>query len=145
MTEYDVQITVQRAKEKFSDTRAKIISDNGGQFISKDFQQFIKFLELTHIKTSVAYPKSNGKLERFHRSIGIECLRTNSFITIEDAREIIAKYIDHYNRVRLHSALCYLTPEDFLLGREKEKISSREEKLFRAAKQRELYWTKKAA
>ena len=145
MTEHDVQITVQRAKEKYPDTRAKIISDNGGQFISKDFQQFIKFLELTHIKTSVAYPKSNGKLERFHRSIGIECLSTNSFITLEDAREIIAKYIDHYNQVRLHSALCYLTPEDFLLGREKEKISSREEKLIRAAKLRELYWTKNAA
>jgi len=145
MTEYDVQITVQRAKEKYPDEKPRIISDNGGQFISKDFQQFIKFLELTHIKTSVAYPKSNGKLERFHRSIGIECLRTKSFITIEDAREIIAKYIDHYNCVRLHSALCYLTPEDFLLHREKEKINLREEKLYQAAINRELYWTKNAA
>jgi len=145
MTEYDVQITVQRAKEKYPDERPRIISDNGGQFISKDFQQFIKFLELTHIKTSIAYPQSNGKLERFHRSIGIECLRTNSFITIEDAREFIAKYIDHYNRVRLHSSLFYLTPEDFLLHREKEKIALREEKLLKAARQRELYWSKNAA
>lgn len=87
----------------------------------------------------MAYPQSNGKLERFHRSLGIECLRTNSFITIEDARDIIAKYIDHYNCVRLHSALYYLTPEDFLLGREKEKIALREEKLFNATEQRELY------
>lgn len=145
MTEFDVQITVQRAKEKFPNEKPRIISDNGGQFISKDFQQFIKFLELTHIKTSVAYPQSNGKLERFHRSISIECLRTNSFISIEDTREIIAKYIDHYNRVRLHSALLYLTPEDFLLGREKEKISLREQKLFQAAKQREQSWNKNVA
>ncbi len=145
MTEYDVQITVQRAKEKFPDQRPRIISDNGGQFISKDFQQFIKFLELTHIKTSVAYPQSNGKLERFHRTIGIECLRTKSFITIEDARKIIAKYIEYYNRVRLHSAISYLSPEDFLLGKEKEKIALREEKLSKAAEQRELYWSKNAA
>ncbi len=145
MTEYDVQITLQRAKEKYPNEKPRIISDNGGQFISKDFQQFIKFLKLTHIKTSVAYPESNGKLERFHRSIGIECLRTNSFITIEDTREIIAKYIDHYNRVRLHSALFYLTPEDFMLHREKEKISLREQKLFQAALNRESYWSKNVA
>jgi putative transposase len=145
MTQHDVQITVQRAKEKFPDQRPRIISDNGGQFISKDFQQFIKFLELTHIKTSVAYPQSNGKLERFHRSIGIECLRTNSFITIDDTRKIIARYIDHYNCKRLHSALCYLTPEDFMLGREKEKISLREDKLNKAAQKRELYWNNNAA
>lgn len=140
MTEYDVQLTLVKAKEKYPDVRPRIISDNGGQFISKDFQQFIKFLELTHIRTSVAYPQSNGKLERFHRSIGVECLRTNSFITVEDARETIAVYIDHYNRVRLHSAISYLRPEDYLLGVEKEKIALREEKLAKALKNRAEYW-----
>ncbi|MFH2031872.1 MAG: DDE-type integrase/transposase/recombinase [Bacteroidota bacterium] len=140
MTEYDVQLTIVRAKEKYPDVRPRIISDNGGQFISKDFRQFIKFLELTHIKTSVAYPQSNGKLERFHRSIGGECLRTNSFLTIEDARKRIAKYIAYYNRVRLHSAISYLPPEDYLLGKEKERIAVREQKLNKAAKNREQYW-----
>lgn len=145
MSQYDVQITVQGGKEKYPDERPRIISDNGGQFISKDFQQFIKFLGLTHVKTSIAYPQANGKLERFHRSIGIECLHTNSFITIEDAREIIAKYIDYYNRVRLHSSLFYLTPEDFLLGREKERITQRESKLQQAALNREEYWSNNVA
>ncbi len=140
MTEYDVQLTIVKAKGKYPDVRPRIISDNGGQFISKDFQQFIKFLELTHIRTSVAYPQSNGKLERFHRSIGVECLRTNSFLTIEDARERIAKYIDYYNRVRLHSAISYLRPEDYLLGKGKEKIAVREEKLAKASKNRAEYW-----
>ena len=145
MTKYDVQLTIQRAKEKYPDARAKIISDNGGQFISKDFQEFIKFLELTHIRTSVAYPQSNGKLERFHRSIGIECFHTNSFISIEDAREIIARYIDYYNRTRLHSALFYLSPEDFLLGKEKERIAQRDQKLQQAAIDRQEYWRENAA
>ena len=145
MTKYDVELTIQRAKEKYPDARAKIISDNGGQFISKDFQEFIKFLELTHIRTSVAYPQSNGKLERFHRSIGIECFHTNSFISIEDAREIIAKYIDYYNRIRLHSALFYLSPEDFLLGKQEERIAQREQKLQQAAIDREECWRENAA
>ena len=129
MTRHDVELTIQRAKEKYSDAKAKIISDNGSQFIGKDFREFIKFLELTHIRTSAAYPQSNGKLERFHRSIGIECFHTNSFISIKDARSIIAKYIEYYNRTRLHSALYYLSPEDFLLGREKERVAQRKQKL----------------
>jgi transposase InsO family protein len=145
MAGYDVALVIQRAKDKFPDARPRIISDNGGQFISKDFHELMKFLELTHVRTSVAYPQSNGKIERFHRSIGIECLRTNSFLSIEDAREIIAKYIEYYNHVRLHSALNYLTPEDYLNHRDKEKISVRENKLELAAKNRALYWEKNAA
>ncbi len=145
MTEYDVQLTIQKAREKYPDKMPSIISDNGGQFISKDFREFIKFLELTHIRTSVAYPQSNGKLERFHRSVGIECLHTNSFITIEGAREIIAKYINYYNQTRLHSAIYYLTPEDLLSGREKQRVAQREQKLQQAAILREEYWRKYAA
>lgn len=145
MAAYDVQLTMQRAKEKCPDTTPRIISDNGGQFISKDFQEFMKFLELTHIKTSVAYPQSNGKLERFHRSLGIECLQTNSFITIEDARRIIAQYIEYYNTKRLHSSLLYLTPDDVLLGRTQECVAVRENKLKQAALQRQMYWRRNAA
>ncbi len=145
MAEYDVQLTIQRAKEKYPNEHPRIISDNGGQFLSKDFQEFIKQLELLHVKTSVAYPQSNGKLERFHRSIGMECLSMNSFLSLEDARKIIARYIDHYNCCRLHSALNYLTPEDMLLGRKSERIAERKEKLHAAARSRKLSWNKQAA
>lgn len=140
MTKEDVMFTIQMAKSKHPDAKARIISDNGGQFISKDFRKFVKFLELTHIKTSVAYPQSNGKLERFHRSIGVECLRTNSFLSLNETKSIIAKYIDYYNQTRLHSAISYLTPEDMLLGRDKEKITIRENKLQVAAENRKKYW-----
>ena len=145
MTEYDVQLTLERAKEKYPNARPRIISDNGGQFISKDFQEFIKFLELTHVKTSVAYPQSNGKLERFHRSLGMECLSVNSFLSLDDARKIIARYIEHYNCCRLHSSLKYLAPEDFLYGREKEKMTERKNKLNEAMAARQLFWKKCAA
>lgn len=145
MTEYDVQLTLARAREKYPDEHPRVISDNGSQFVAKDFQKFIKFLELTHITTSVAYPQSNGKLERFHKSLGIECLSTNSFITIEDTRDIIAKYVDYYNRVRLHSSLFFLTPEDFLEGRQKLLLEARENKLKSAAENRALFWAEKAA
>ena len=96
-----------KALEKFPNVKPRIISDNGVQFISRDFSAFIKQAGLQHIRTSIAYPQSNGKIERFHRSISEEHIRKNSYINLEDAREQISKYIEHYNTKRLHSSLFY--------------------------------------
>ncbi len=63
MQEFDVQITIQRALEKYPGYKPRIISDNGSQFISKDFAEYLKFAGLQHIRTSIAYPQSNGKIE----------------------------------------------------------------------------------
>ena len=52
MTEADVEITIQRAREKYPDAKPRIISDNGPQFISKDFKEFIKICGMTHVRTS---------------------------------------------------------------------------------------------
>src|SRR5437764_14227912 len=67
MTEAEVEILLQRAKEKFPDARPRIISDNGPQFIAKDFKEFIRISGMTHVRTSPYYPQSNGKIERWHK------------------------------------------------------------------------------
>lgn len=136
MQEYDVELTIQRALEKYPDAKPRIISDNGSQFISKDFASYLKFVGLQHIRTSVAYPQSNGKIERFHRSISEEHLRKTPFISIKDMRKKIADYIDFYNKKRLHSSLFYLTPEDFLLGRIDERLNGRIKKIDAARNKR---------
>jgi putative transposase len=143
MSGYDVQLTIQKAKEKYPAARPRIISDNGSQYISKEFKAFIKNIEATHITTSVAYPQSNGKLERFHRTISEECLRTTSPISLEDFKQYIGSYINHYNTKRLHASLSYLAPEDYLMNRQKEKLKLREEKLLKAELLRYQYWNLK--
>jgi len=129
MQEFDVQITIQRALEKYPETKPRLISDNGSQYISKDFAEFIKHAGLQHIRTSVAYPQSNGKIERYHRTINQECLRVKSLVDLNDARKQVAEFVEFYNSKRLHSSLFYLTPEDFLLNRIDEKINERNIKL----------------
>ena len=129
MEEFDVQVTIQKAIEKHPDVKPRLISDNGPQFISKDFAEYLRSVELRHIRTSVAYPQANGKIERFHRSIHEECLQKKSLINLEDARKQISEYIEFYNKVRLHSSLFYLTPEDYLLGRVETRLAERECKL----------------
>lgn len=129
MQEYDVEITIQKAIEKFPGVKPRVITDNGTQFISKDFSEYLRFVGLQHIRTSIAYPQANGKIERFHRTVHEECLQKSSLLDLDDARKQIFKYIEFYNKKRLHSALNYLTPEDYLLGRVDERLKDRERKL----------------
>ena len=138
MTEADIEIILQRAKEKFPEARPRIISDNGPQFIAKDFKEFIRISGMTHVRTSPYYPQSNGKIERWHKSLKGECIRPGTPLTLEDARRLVSGFVDHYNKVRLHSAIGYVTPKDKLAGRQQEIHAERDRKLEAARKQRQI-------
>ncbi len=120
MTEAKIEVILQRAKEKYPEARPRIISDNGPQFLARDFKEFIRISGMTHVRTSPFYPQSNGKIERWHKSLKGECIRPLTPLTLEDARRLIQTYVDHYNTVRLHSAIGYVTPQDMLEGRQAE-------------------------
>jgi transposase InsO family protein len=143
MLEDDVEVILQRTREKHPDAKPRIITDNGPQFIAKDFKQFIRISGGhrpkvgRHVKTSPYYPQSNGKLERFHRTIKADCLRPGTPLTVEDARRIVTNFVRHYNEVRLHSALSYVTPATKLAGREQEVFNQRDAKLEAARLRRE--------
>jgi putative transposase len=136
MTEVDVEQIVQRARERFPGVTPRIISDNGPQFIAKDFKEFIRVCGMTHVRTSPYYPQSNGKIERWHRTIKGDCIRPETPLTVEDARRIVARYVEQYNTVRLHSALGYITPQVKLEGREKAIFAERDRKLEQARERR---------
>ena len=129
MTEADVEIILQRAREKFPDAQPRIISDNGPQFISKDFKEFIRISGMTHVKTSPYYPQSNGKLERYHKTIKGTCIRVRTPLSLNDAIRVVAEFVEHYNDKRLHSAIGYITPKDKLTGRAEAIFAEREAKL----------------
>ena len=66
MKESEVETIIQRGLEKYPEARPRIISDNGPQFIARDFKSFIKLSGMDHARTSPFYPQSNGKIERWH-------------------------------------------------------------------------------
>jgi transposase InsO family protein len=136
MTEADVEIILQCARERFPDAKPRIISDNGPQFISKDFKEFIRISGMTHVKTSPYYPQSNGKLERYHKTIKGTCIRVQTPLSLEDAKRIVAAFVDHYNTRRLHSAIGYVTPKDELQGRAEAILAERDAKLAAARQAR---------
>jgi len=136
MKESDVEIILQRAREKFPETQPRVISDNGPQFISKDFKEFIRISGMTHVKTSPYYPQSNGKLERYHKTIKSTCIRVKTPLSLEDARSVVSEFVTRYNNERLHSSIGYVTPKDKLQGRAEIIHAQRNAKLAAAREAR---------
>jgi putative transposase len=136
MEEIDVETIIQRAREKFPGTHPRIITDNGPQFIAKDFKEFIRIAGMTHVRTSAYHPQANGKIERWHKTLKGDCIRVQVPLSLEDARRIVADYVAHYNQVRLHSAIGYVTPNDRLLGNDAAIHAARDRKLIEARERR---------
>ena len=106
--------------------------------IARDFKEFIRISGMTHVRTSPNYPQSNGKLERWHKSLKSECIRPGTPLSLEDAKRLIQEYVDRYNYVRLHSAIGYVTPNDILAGRQAGIHAERDRKLEAARQRRQL-------
>jgi len=138
MTEGDVEIILQRAKERFPDENPRVISDNGPQFIAKDFKEFIRISGMDHVRISPYYPQSNGKIERWHQSLKRECIRAKCPLSLEDARRVVDGFVTYYNTTRLHSAIGYITAKDKLEGRGREIFAERDRKLYEARELRKL-------
>lgn len=137
MEEIDVETILQRAREKFPGVHPRIISDNGPQFIAKDFKEFIRIAGMTHVRTSPYYPQSNGKIERWHKTLKGDCIRVQVPLSADEARRIVADYVEHYNQVRLHSAIGYVTPHDRLVGNDAAIHAARDRKLAEARERRQ--------
>ena len=138
MNSGDVETVLQRAHERFPNFNPRVISDNGSAFIAKAFKTFIREAGMTHVRTSTYYPQSNGKIERWHRTIKSDAIRRYEPSDPDQARRIIREYVRHYNQIRLHSAIGYVTPSDMLQGKEKEIWSERDRKLEAARERRRL-------
>lgn len=127
--EVEVEIILQAAWEKYPNASPRIITDNGPQFMAKDFKQFIRLCGMTHVRTSPYYPQSNGKIERWHQSLKRECLRPGTPLSLDDAKRLVSRFVRSYNTERLHSAIGYITPMDKLAGRAEEIFAQRDRKL----------------
>jgi transposase InsO family protein len=146
MTEREVELVVERARDKYPGASSRIISDNGPQFIARDCKEYIRLTGMTHVRTSPYYPQSNGKIERWHKTLKTEAIRPRTPLTLEDARRVVATFVQHDIEVRLHSAISYVTPNNFLEGRTAAIHAQREERLAiaRAARAEQRQATRQA-
>ena len=129
MTEPEVELVLQKAKEKYPEAKPRLISDNGPQFVAREFKQFVRISGMDHVRTSPYYPQSNGKIERWHGSLKAEAVRPKTPLSLEDARRVVGDFVEEYNTRRLHGAIGYVTPHDRLEGRHTQIWEERDRKL----------------
>jgi len=139
----DIEILLERALAKFPGVKPVLITDNGPQFIAKDFKGYLKEVGITHRRTRFYYPQSNGKAERVIQTCKNEAVRRQSYLSLEDLKEQIDEYVRFYNEVRLHSSIGYITPIDMLNGKQQTIFSQRLNKLQVARVNRIIEWGKK--
>jgi transposase InsO family protein len=123
------EIVLPKARELYPGARARIITDSGSPFISKDFRELVSLLEMEQTFTRAAHPQSSGRLERFHRTFKSGHVRQSAYYSRTDAIERMRKWICCCSGERLHSALFYLPPDDVFFGRMGIRLAERREKL----------------
>ncbi|TVR09993.1 MAG: transposase [Planctomycetota bacterium] len=140
----DVELVLQRALNTLSKgmPRPRIISDNGSQYVSSQFKVFLRTTGCAHSKARVRHPQSKGKIERWHKTIKSECVRRVAQGSLDEARVVLANYVREYNETRLHSALNYLTPADYLKGPDHiaARLKNRADAFANADRKRRAHW-----
>lgn len=96
----------------------------------------VRLFELEHIRIRTYHPESNGLVERFHRSTR-EAPGEAELKNLARVRELIGRWVAHYNEERLHAALYYLPPVESFKGAPEASITERTVKLAQARKRRE--------
>ena len=94
---------------------------------------------MTHVRTSPYYPQSNGKIERWHKTIKVECIRPGVPLSLDQTRAMVARYVNYYNDVRLHSAIGYVPPRAVLEGRAEAIQAERQRRLAEAREARKSH------
>jgi putative transposase len=90
-------------------------SDNGSEFIEKSLRKWLKEQGTDSIFINPGSPWENGKSESFNGKLRDECLNTQWFRTLREARVLIEMWRKQYNAFRPHRALGYATPLEFAL------------------------------
>jgi len=106
--------------------RTVLLSDNGAGYISRQFGEYLRLVGVRHIIASPYHPQTNGKIERYHRSLKGE-IKQLPYDMPSELEKAIAAFIDYYNYRRYHEGLGDVTPYDVYIGRHLKILQDRKE------------------
>ena len=134
----DVERNVEAALIKTGLTegrRPKILSDNGSCYISEDIKAFMKEKGITQVHGAPNHPQTQGKIERYHRSMK-NVVKLHHYYSLSDLKKAIDEYIEYYNNERYHESLNNCTPASVYNGTNKIILEQRQLLKQKSMKQR---------
>ena len=105
--------------------RPRLLSDNGPAFIAEALAEFLKPYDIHQIHGRPHHPQTQGKIERYHRSMK-SIVKLNTFFFPWELEQAIADFVAYYNYERYHESLDNVTPADVYFGRQEEVLTQRE-------------------
>jgi putative transposase len=144
MAATDVETTLNLALEKTGVRRVKVahrprlLSDNGPAFVSKPLAKYLKSYRMQHVRGRSHHPQTQGKIERYHRSMK-SIIKLDLYFYPWELEQAIANFVVYYNTQRYHEALDNVTPADVYFGRQQEVLSRRDVIKEKTLQQRRQY------
>ena len=105
-------------------SRPRLLSDNGSCFVSEALKEYLEQEGIAHTRGKPYHPMTQGKIERYHRSMK-NILLLENYYSPDELMDQIGFFVDHYNNGRYHEALNNLTPADVYYGKDREILSRR--------------------
>jgi putative transposase len=118
--------------------RTRLLSDNGSGYVSRAFRDYLSLVGIRHILAAPFHPQTNGKVERYQRSLKQE-VNQLPYEFPSQLEQAIANFVDYYNYRRYHKALGNVIPADVLYGRREQILARRKEVQIQTLDRRRQY------
>ncbi len=118
--------------------RPRLLSDNGPCYVSQELKTYLQKHEMEHTRGAPYHPQTQGKIERYHRTMK-NVVKLDHYYLPRELKAAIGKFVSHYNNDRLHESLDNVTPADVYYGRKEEIVTQRMITKRRTLQQRKRY------
>lgn len=105
-------------------SRPKLLSDNGSCYISNELVDYMDDMNMRHIRGRPLHPQTQGKIERYHRSMK-NVVKLDNYFSPGQLEQKLKEFVDYYNFKRYHESLQNVTPADVYFGTAERKLKRR--------------------
>ena len=144
MSADDVKVTLDDALDRTGIEKVKVrhrprlLSDNGPCYISKELGAYLEEKEMTHTRGKPYHPQTQGKIERYHRTMK-NVVKLQNYYQSEVLEREITRFVEYYNNERVHESLDNVTPADVYHGRHHEIQTARQLLKMQTLRRRRCY------
>jgi transposase InsO family protein len=117
------------------DEMPRLLTDNGPCYVSHEFNNYLIEKNMGHVRGAPYHPQTQGKIERYHRTMK-NIVKLENYFFPDELRAKLAEFVDYYNNKRYHESLGNVTPADVYFGRAREVKMLRQEIKMKTLKER---------